>query len=404
VVEAVDASTGVIVEGKATVVVLQAQQDRVPAALRVFPTEISVEQQGNIQLAAYAVDANGVLVPGTSIEWELLDPRVGSLTNLGRLSAGDRSGNFPGSIKVSIANTSIEVIIDVQIIDHLQRVTQPFVSVSPQVVTVIPGQSVQFVAAALDPRGQAISPLEVTWRLESSEAGALTEDGKFVAGDAPGIYENLIRAHINAPEYEGGFATRASATVIITEVPEPGPGSSPAIEPAIFPSRLELSPGQSESLVVVGTDQTGAPLSGLRVRWRLDSQGLGQVSATGRVTAGSLPGVYANAIIAEIELPTGQETEVIEARATLVVRGPLDRVEIRPGVAEVGRGGRVQFLAVAYDANGISLPNVQYQWEMLDSDAGSIDQRGLFTATGSPGPYDNAVRVKAVQFIELESG
>jgi len=402
VVQDVDRATGAVMEGKATVAIFQTGQNRTPASLRVFPTALVVEQRENIQLAAYAVDANGLLVPGTSIAWELLDSRAGSLTSLGRFSAGNRSGSFPDSIKASILNTYIQVILDVQIIDPLQRETQPFASISPQVVTVIPGQPVEFVATALDSRGRVITPLHVTWRLESSRAGTLSAGGRFVAADAPGIYDNLVRAHINAPDYEGGYSTRASATVIVTQPPTTDSGLGPALQPAIFPARVELSPGQSETFVIVGTDDAGLPLHNLKVQWRLASPELGQISANGRLTAGSAPGMYADAIVAEIEVPSPNGTTIKEARAALVVRGPLDRVEVRPGFAEVGRNGRFQFLAVAFDANGVSLPNVQFQWDMADSSAGSIDQRGLFTASGSPGSYNDAVRVKAVQLLEVE--
>ena len=82
----------------------------------------------------------------------------------------------------------------------------------------------------------------------------------------------------------------------------------------------------------------------------------------------------------------------------MIIRDKLDRVEITPQAATLAKGERIQFRAVAYDKNGILLPDVSFRWRAAGRDAGSIDSSGLFVANGDPGDYPEAIRVEALQY------
>lgn len=405
VVEAVDRVSGASVEDRATVTVIEAGQDRIPAAIRVFPSEIEVEPSGSLKLVAFAVDLNGVMVPGTPLDWELLEPRAGTVDSKGQFTASETTGNFLEALRVSISpgdlRTSDEIsnVIDVRILGRRDGLVEPYVAVLPQAVTLTPDQEVKFSVVVLDSQGVRLSPVEVQWKLQHSRAGTLTPDGRFRAGDTPGTYDDLVKAHITTPDYQQGYSTRVSATVIITDASQVPTEDGLLARTVIFPGQVVLSPGEFTNIYLVGTDVNGQRLSNLRIDWSLAAPELGQITQGGRLAAGTVPGVYPDGIVALASVQTDSGTQTIETSATLIIRGPLDRVVISPTTAEVGHKGIVQFVAIAYDGNNVSIPNMLFQWEVEGSEIGEIDRRGLFIAKGPPGEYPDAVRVRAIQII-----
>ena len=103
------------------------------------------------------------------------------------------------------------------------------------------------------------------------------------------------------------------------------------------------------------------------------------------VTAHDFPGTYDGAIRAEVTVDTPDGSMTTEVSATLVIRDVLDRVDINPRVATLARGDLVQFRAVAYDQNGVLLPDVTFNWKLMSRTVGSMDRNGLLTAEGDPG-------------------
>ena len=112
------------------------------------------------------------------------------------------------------------------------------------------------------------------------------------------------------------------------------------------------------------------------------------------------PGVYPDAIRAEVTLETETGPVVKEVSATLIIRDKLDHVIITPDVVRLAQKERIQFQAVGYDKNNILMPDVFFRWSVINPDVGTIDSRGLFTAEGDPGEYPDAVRVEAFQRLE----
>ena len=68
-----------------------------------------------------------------------------------------------------------------------------------------------------------------------------------------------------------------------------------------------------------------------------------------------------------------------------------------PDGLTVPRGGIIVFTAVAEDAAGRFLADVDFRWRMRDPLAGTVSERGLFTAGSVSGVYTDVVEVTAVQ-------
>jgi hypothetical protein len=198
------------------------------------------------------------------------------------------------------------------------------------------------------------------------------------------------------PTRRGPIQVRAVASITVDTAF--GAINRPLTAPkaVIFPERIEMSSAESFNFSVVALDERGRQVRNPNVSWELDPA-IGQVDEFGRVRVVGAPGEYANVLRATVTLGNVGTQVVQKLTATVVIRGPLSGVEIRPSPAEVVPRGRLQFRATAYDANGVVLPDVAFVWSVLDSRAGSISRDGFFRAGQASGEYPDSIRVQAVE-------
>ena len=95
------------------------------------------------------------------------------------------------------------------------------------------------------------------------------------------------------------------------------------------------------------------------------------------------------------------ERITVEASADIhIVASAVARVALVRAIPDgltVPRGGIIIFTAVAEDAAGRFLADVDFRWRMRDPLAGTVSDRGLFTAGSVSGVYTEVVEVTAVQ-------
>ena len=70
--------------------------------------------------------------------------------------------------------------------------------------------------------------------------------------------------------------------------------------------------------------------------------------------------------------------------------GPLDHVVVSPSSTTVAIGGSQQFTAEGYDADGNPIPNLPFDWNVVNG-GGTINANGLFTASLTPGLFIDTV-------------
>ena len=354
------------------------------------------------RLVALAVDANGVAIPNLKFKWEMLEPLAGSISQDGRLTASANIGTFPSAIQVTLVpekediGEKISTSLDVLIIDSAGLAQQISATVLPKVISLRPKEEIRFTSMVLDRRGNQIPTLEPRWEILDARAGVISNDGRFKAGEEPGIYSDAIHVSMGVTGVDEKVV--ATGTVIIVDVTSrviPQPEQQPRV--AIFPGRIVLSPGESIRAVIVGLNGNVQELSTANVRWSLTPPEVGEVSQFVTVTAHNFPGIYEGAIRASVTLQTASGPVIQELSATMIIRDTLATVEIAPQAATLARGEKMQFRAIAYDKNNILLSDVSFRWSVTDPALGTIDQSGLFTADGSPGEYPGAVQVQASQ-------
>ncbi|GBD10443.1 hypothetical protein HRbin23_00084 [bacterium HR23] len=381
-----------------SVTIVPAGRTRTPVKVQVVPRQIEVRPGQSLFLTAYPVDEAGIPVPGVPVEWLLLDPRAGSLTPAGKFTAGATPGLYPEALQARARGTLVSEPIMVRILDPATTPRRVTSLVLPAVATVLPGEEVALRALVLDETGREVPILSVRWEALTPEVGQVRPDGRLHAGQQVGNYPEAVRAVIRYRLEGREEVTTATASVVVLALPRPQPpGTTPLARVVIVPQRVELYPGESLSLTVLNLDGNGFPLRDVPVEWRLEVAQAGSITPYGKVTAGFTPGIYADAIRAVVRVPSPQGEQVVEGKASLVVRGPLERLTVIPQVVQVVPGQKVQFLAEGYDAFGTFLPGLRLRWRMDDPRAGSITEGGVFTAGSTPGVYPDAVRVEALQ-------
>jgi len=135
-------------------------------------------------------------------------------------------------------------------------------------------------------------------------------------------------------------------------------------------------------MVAVGTDASGRVVS-ISPTWSVANNG-GTVSSTGMFTAGSVAGVFNNAVSATVGLISGSATMTVTA-------GVVSTITVTPSPVTVVAGATQQFVAIAKDASGNAVAFTP-AWSIV-AGGGTISSTGLFTALATPGTFTNTVQV-----------
>ncbi len=392
-----------LMQATATVIVKEFSGQLQPAMIRIFPETVNLEPGETMPLAGLVVDSNGVGIPGINVAWEMVGPEAGSISQEGRLTAGKSIGEFPGAIRVTALHRQgdqrelISKNLDVQVVDPVSAARLISASLVPQVISLRPKEQIRFTAMVLDKRGNRIFPMTLEWEILDPKAGIITQDGQCRAGVVPGIYADAVRVSLEVPGLEERVVP--SGTIIIEDIVLPTNLTPEQLLPrvAIYPSQVVLSPGEQARLSIVGLDADIQKLSETNISWSLDPPEVGNVSQYITVTAHDFPGIYEGAIRAEVTLNTESGPVTREVSASLIIRGPLESVELTPQVDTLARGEKSQFRARAYDKNRTLLADVGFRWRVTNPLVGIIDADGVFTAEGLPGEYPGAIEVVAVQ-------
>ena len=386
-------------EGTVSVVVTSGLGESVLGSVDIFPRAPLLRPGDQMVFTAIGLGTRGGLFLNAPLVWSVTDPRAGTITNSGVFTAGQTPGVYEDAVVVEAQVEGQDPVtnsVTVSILSREELRNGVRVQVAPAPVLGDPQSTRRLTLFAFDFEGKPVPLGEVRWRVTTSNAGRVTDDGRFTLGDILGTYEDALEATVAlAGDYAGRTVT-VKTTVVVLRTEDMFGTPDGQGQTSLVPTLLRLRKGGSQRLSLVNLDGRGIPVTPEEVRWSADPE-VATVDETGRVTAVAPPGTYLEAIRAEVQEETGEGGRVRVVTATLVVVGPLSRVDVVPARAVVGPGEAVQFQALAYDAVGERLFNVSFTWEMADDRAGSITAGGTFTAADSPGEYPGAVRVRARQ-------
>jgi len=364
-------------------------------SLGLYPSNISVQPNQFIGLGAMGWDAQGRFMLGLRYKWSMEDPSAGSIDELGFLTAGEVNGRYPNSIKVTAIQSTPQGdvarvgFVSVTIVEKAETSVLTEVEITPDRVHLDPGMGVSFFAHAFDAGGRRLDDVSFEWVLEDPTAGSLSAYGRFTAGSVVGGFPDSVRVIATQESPNGTVSAEGAITVMVIE---PRLGRT-LFSAHVLPSSVALVSGQRFVFIGVIFDQFGKGIVAVNTTWEVVDPRAGSIDEFGIITAGATPGIYPDAVRAQVVHGDGPNPQITVAYATVGIIGELQRAEVQPRRL-ILRPGQTFFLSArGYDANGLPISPLRNSWTVVDPAAGTINAAGIFTAGDQPGVYVNAIKV-----------
>ncbi len=381
--------------GAASVIVTSGLIDTSIVSVTIFPSTATVRPGERVPLRAGALGSFGGLVQDLALAWRVTDPAVGEIDQNGILTAGSTPGFYEDAVQVQarrltgsappvIATTSVRVLSLEEARGGVRAI------VGPSAVIGMPGERFPLVLFAFDFQGRFVPLENVQWRVLDPAVGVV-DRGRLILGETPGQYLASVRATGALGGAYTGRAVSADLDVLVQRPLERVRGTPGAAQ--VVPEVVRLRHGARARVSLLYFDEDGVAVTATDVDWQFDDS-IVTVDARGRASAVGPPGVYQDAISAEAPSVDGESRTV---SATLIVLGPMVRAEVVPSVVSLEVDGLAQFTALAFDAAGNRLFDIELDWELATGTPGTVTSTGLYAAGDRPGDYAGGVRLKATQ-------
>lgn len=369
------------------------------ASVLILPADPAVLRGQIYRMRAAGFDRTGALIPGVSMLWQVNDPSLGRVNDLGYLTVEGESGTYSGVITVTGTwkGVRVQTVTDVLVIQDREADDFMTVQVLPQRFFLDPGDRMQLRAVALNGLGEMVVGTQMRWEIVDTAAGTIDGNGRFVAGVGPGIFTEAVRVEAIV-RGESGFVRAVDfASVVIRE-----PRAPRILEKVrVVPESVMVAPGGRALLLARALDDEGTTADEAQVSWDVVDPAAGQIDQYGSFEATFVPGSYPGALLVTVTQQLDEETITKTRAVDVTVTGRVVRVKVQPSLATIVPGRSVHFTATAWDENDVRLQGLVVLWRVSDRAAGTIDGLGNFTAGDVPGLYQDAIRVEVKQTLPI---
>ena len=363
--------------------------------IEIIPSNPTVMKNQIRKLQAVAYDENGIIIPGVRFIWNLENPEVGRINQLGYLTIEGGPGKYSNAISVTGIWQSVGVKSsnDITIFESLKSFDTYNVQALPQKFYTYPEDKIHLRAIALNGLGEIAAGTQLKWEMVNHTAGSIDGNGNFIAGTIPGIYPESIRVEAVIPSENGFVKTHDYSSVVVREIKKLGPLAY--IE--IIPNSVVIEPESQIILRVFGRDETGKTVDTKNTKWKILDDKIGTINELGIFKSNTAPGVYPGSI--EISLIQDSDSGSIEKKSNIdvTITGTLNTGEIYPELGVVENYKTIHFSAIGFDENNIQLLNTIVKWSVTDKSVGEIDQYGNFTAYEKIGLYKDLIKAEILQ-------
>lgn len=265
--------------------------------VQVLPQRFYLEPGDRLQLRAVALDGLGGLVDKAQFRWSVADASAGVVDGNGLFVAGDRPGIYTEAVKVEAIVPGQQGFLRAEdfasVVVREKRVSGRLDTlwVLPDSLIIGPGDRALLVAQAVDEMGGPAEGVELAWEMLKAEVGQVDNLGRFLATGSPGIYPDAVQVTARQRLGQEVLAQTTLVDVVIT-----GVLSQLEVQPAL----AAIAPGRTIHFSILGRDENGVALPGLVVHWSVSDSSIGTIDAFGNFTAGDAPGMYQDAIRAEV--------------------------------------------------------------------------------------------------------
>ncbi|HSU15878.1 Ig-like domain-containing protein [Longimicrobium sp.] len=336
------------------------------ARVQVIPDSLVLSQGATGGFSAVAYDSTGNALTGRAITWASSDSVVATVSSTGSVTAVS-----PGAATVTATVEGVGGTAKV-IVSSPPRVRVARVKVEPDSLALQPGQTGDFNAVGYDSAGNVLTGRAVSWTISDSTVAHISGEGAVTALSA-----GTARATATVEGVSG------TAKVIVSPPP---PATVARV--VVSPDSVVLQPGHTADLDAAAYDAEGHVLTGRAVTWTTSDSTIARVGADGMVTAVAAGTARATATV-----------EGVGGTAKVIVVAPppaaVARVAIVPDSLVLDVGGKGDFDAVAYDAEGHVLTGRAVAWTSSDSTVAVIGVGGAVTAR-SPGNARISATVEGV--------
>jgi hypothetical protein len=270
------------------------------------------------------------------------------------------------------------------------------IQISPQDVTLIPGQRFLFTAVALDVNGKPVQDAQIQWTIRNPAAGTISPSGLFTSGTMPGTYPGVVE--VSATSSKGNALTSTTVNIVTRFEAEERLLDSVVV----YPSDITVRPGQTAGLGALGWDKRSRFVQNLQFAWVMVNPEAGTINQLGFFKASSTPGHYPDAIEVTVNQDTPKGPRQSRALASITVSaavssGALTQVVMIPHRATLTQGQQVTLIAKAFDSGGQPVSGIEFTWEVTQPAAGEMVRPGIFIAGSETGLYPEAIKAVATQ-------
>jgi serine/threonine protein kinase len=242
----------------------------VVGSLSLTPADTSLRVGESIVLQAGLKDGSGRALPGRPERWTSSNERVATVTPLGLITAvGAGRTTITAEAQGRRASASVAVTAPAPAPGPPAVVAQ--VSVAPNQVSVLTGETAQLSATLRDARGAPITGRQIRW--SSADPTVATVSG---TGAVTGTGAGTTRITATSER------SRGTAVVTVT-APPPQPAAVASIDVTPDPGSLKV--GETRQLRAIPRDAAGTSLPGRPIQWSSSQPGVVSVTNGGFVTA-----------------------------------------------------------------------------------------------------------------------
>ena len=160
----------------------------------IFPERVVLSPGESAQVSIIGLDGQVLQVGNTEVSWTLNPPQVGEVSSFVNVTANDFPGVYEGAIKATVTLDTDSGPVTQEVSATLViRGTLDRVAITPDLVTVAPGESVPYRALSYDENGVLLTGVIHKWSVSDPSIGAIDSNGIFTAKGAPGRYPEAVR-------------------------------------------------------------------------------------------------------------------------------------------------------------------------------------------------------------------
>ena len=381
-----------------TVTIVGADTPRELTDVAIVPRDLTVLGGQVFRLRAAGFDEDGLVIPGVEFVWDVSDPNLGRVNEVGYLAVYGAAGDFRGAVTVTgiWGGRAVSSTADLTILEAPEADDFLNVQVLPQRFYVGPGDRLALSAVALNAYGEAVAGTELRWSIVDSRAGAIDAYGVFVAGGTPGVYTEAVKIEAIAPGGQGFVTAVDYASVVVR-----ADLTRRLDRVGLFAKTVVVEPGGRAILVADPMDDLGGRAQNVVITWGALDEAVGVIDEQGYFKATGLPGIYHEALEVTVRQTNDDDAQSVTRSETVdvIITGSLVSVSVAPALMAIAPGHAAHFSTIGRDQNGILLPGLVTRWKVIDESAGTIDAFGNFTAGPTPGYYEDAISGEVIQTI-----